>query len=241
MSNINNLSDAYQRGYIQKPKISFWNSWLVIFITYILIYPIGNVVWVKRSKVDKESNAITRVLFIIQGVLMLLFSLLVMLTEQSAPIENKQSLQILKYMVIIWCALDFYIAYRCKKATDKFRQIIEVIFNKKLRKTDDIARAMGLNQDETTMYLYDLIASGYFEGGMIVSDCLIIGEDIKIMDQLNSRENGLEPLLDQNNSNSQNTQQKPQRSGTIACKNCGASLLLSGNEPVLCEYCDMAT
>ena len=208
---------------MKNSEIKWFYSWMVIAIALVCFWPIGILLILGRSKVDRKlSFRITKLLNIV-AIVWLGFVVIILLTNPS-----DSDLMLGCIVLAIPSILVLVHSKKQKKKTEATKKYIDVIVNGGERQLDNIASAVGVTYDVACKQVQKLIDDGYFKNMYLNTNerTVIVNNPKTEMPVQTSAEITLEQKVV--------AQQQPAR--VVKCTTCGANNTIYG-ETGECEYC----
>ena len=142
----------------KKPTSTGW-----IIFWFILFWPIGLYLLIKRSSVDKSATMKSnKPLYVVSYILILLGVMYLIMAFSVDTIFLAGTVIFGGGGVIIYC-----FARKTKRTGERYRKYISLIVNQNQTSIDNIASAVGVSYNVTAKELQKMIDSGYFVGAYI--------------------------------------------------------------------------
>jgi hypothetical protein len=196
--------------------------WALIVIAFILFWPIGIFLLLRRLKTDK--SAVLKNSKRVAIISYVLFGLGVMYAIAAVTGE----IQMLIMAILCICG-GFWLRMTSKKMKEtgeRYRKYIDLIANQSIYSIDTIANLSGLSYEQVSADLRQMIEAGYFSGAYI--DDLTRSIVLPQQHQATSH-TAFEPVTQ--------AAESSQRS-VVVCSSCGAKGSVIAGQITLCEYCD---
>ena len=195
-------------------------SWGWIIFWFIVFWPVGLIMLVKRQKTDKQATLkCNKGVFITAYILMGLGAIYFLMAITGQPDMFFAFLVFGGGGVVV-----FLFARRTKIKGDHYKKYIVMIVNSNQTSIDAIASAVGVTYNVAVTELQSMINNGYFKGAYI---------------DVSQRRIMLPHLAQQQNFQTSATQAQVQpQSMVISCPGCGAYNRIIIGQYAACEYCD---
>lgn len=207
-------------------KVKAIYSWPAIILAFILFWPVGIFLLVKRLKVDKKGatgagKTLNIIGYISFGLALLGTSVCISDGFESSDIS---AIIFLLSVGAVMCS----IARKLKKNAEKTRNYMQIIVNGSETRLDYIANAMNIPYDTVVKDLKQMIDTGYFRNGYVdtVSRKLV----------LPNRKNSVEIESHYQEQAYITTPVAYKQTKTVTCKCCGAKNVIE-TDVGECEYC----
>ncbi len=192
-------------------------SWVVIIILFIVFWPIGVFLMVKRISNDKLAAG--KYSKILMGIgIFFLFGAFVMLTQWISGETDAFGF----FFYLIGGSLIIYSSKRVKASGERYKKLIDIVINQQQHIIENIAVQMNLGYNETVKVLQKMIDKGYFVGAYIDHgnhEIVFANKSIK------SVMKNVTPT------------QFTQKQKTIKCPNCGGNNIINIGQVCECDYC----
>ena len=192
-------------------------SWAAIVIWFIVFWPVGAYLLVKKLAVDKAA-ALKNSNVLLGIVIFFIFGVFVMLVE---TVSGGTTMEDGLFGILFYAvggALLIYGSIKVKRTGEQYKKFINIVINQQQTTIENIAAQMGLSYEQTVTGIQKMIEKGYFTGAYIDLDRHEIVLPKKIKMQSFSDESGVE-----------------QR--TVKCPNCGGNNVITIGKVCECEFC----
>lgn len=206
-------------------KIKAIFSWPVIILAFIVFWPVGIFLLVKRLKVDKKGATGAGKILNIIGYASFGMAILGTLVCIDSGFMSSDVSVIIFFLIVgaVFCS----IAKKLKKNAAKIRNYTQIIINGEETRLDYIANATNIPYDIVVKDLQQMIDAGYFKNGYVdtVGRKLVLpGKKNTVKIESHYQEEPIASAI------------PVRQARTVTCKCCGAKNVIEA-EVGECEYC----
>lgn len=194
-------------------------SWVAIVFCFIVFWPLGVYLLIKRLTNDKSAAMHNSKILLGIGIFFL-FGAFVMITQLFDSSANIGSVVFGILFYGVGGAGILYAAKRLKDTGERYKKLIDIVINQKQTTIENIASQMGLGYNETVKSLQKMIDKDYFSGTYI--------------------DQGNHEIVLLNTNVVQSTGDDPKmiiRQKTVKCPNCGGNNVTNVGQAAVCEFC----
>lgn len=197
------------------------SSWSVIIIVFLVFWPVGIYLLIKKLSSDKAASMRNSKIFMVLGGFFV-FASIVMIGELLGGSTDVSTGVFGFFFYLIGGVFLIMASFKLKKEGEQYRRLIDIVINQEQHTIENISSQMGFSYDQTVEALQKMIDKGYFAGAFI--------------DYGNH-----EIVLQRKASNLQQTmdigQPAAYKQKAIKCLNCGGNNVINVGQVCECEYC----
>ena len=214
-------------GYYMR-VVRFQTPWLLIAVCFILFWPLGVILLIKRLAVDRSAaitcgKSLNVIAYILTGVsCVYLFLMIFMKSSFITSFSTHATFLIIGSMLLI------FLAHRTEATGERYKKYIDLIINRSETSIDYIASDVGVTNFKAVSDLKAMIDIGYLPGAFVN----VPGQRVHLP--------GSTPAMDPVPASNvfQPPQPSPQQPPTaVTCKSCGANNKMTPGHLAECDYC----
>ena len=200
-------------------KVKFIYSWPIIILALFIFWPVGLILIIKRTSIDKKyalgGGKVIRFL----GIFSLVIAIVGLIANITAGF-TPNDLILIVFFGIAGIALCM-VANRNKKRANSIREYLSIIVNGQVRKLDTIVLTTGKPYDVVKKDIQMMIRNGYLKSAYIDES---------------SREVVLPGSVSAKTTSATTTTAQNSTTRVVSCPCCGANNTIVGSSGE-CEYC----
>ncbi|ATW26804.1 hypothetical protein [Candidatus Formimonas warabiya] len=210
--NVNN------QNLLKNTEINWWLSWPMIVVAFIVFWPVGAFLLLRRINIDKKTALISGKVITIIGWAGISLAVLGFFVSISQGI-GKDDIGAITFLLVAGIVL-LLVGKKTVKDAEMYKRYIDIVVNQEITSIDNIAATLNVSYESAREHLERMMKKGYFEGAFIDESAREIVLSKKQSQGHTEKGTGLADHM-----------------VVVLCKNCGANNTVAKGTIGECEYC----